>query len=190
MIRLILDTATLRVIYFTSDLNENLTLVDQTLMYDYAFVLPENFSLKNCWNWRLVGNRLELHEGSQKTTPDIFEKNKQEVLQLLETKINQARHPYLSKCIGSEYIRELKNKELKDDSSEFLNKLSTINGMSLDEYRNFLVKIKSTTDEILKITEINLEFYKMKINSAVNNHDLAVIRDEFSNADLTNDNTR
>lgn len=189
MIRLILDTSTLRVIYFTSDLNENLTLVDQTLMYDYAFVLPENFSLKNCWNWRLVGNRLELHEGSQKTTPNIFEKNKQEVLQLLETKINQARQPYLSKCIGSNYIRELKTKELQDSYSEFLNKLATINGMNFDEYRNLLLENYSVAEKVLKITELNLEFYRIKINAATINHDLAVIRDEFCNVDLTNDNT-
>ena len=190
MIRLILDTATMRVVYFTTDLNEQLSIVDKTLMYDYAFELPQNFSHNNCWNWRLNGNKLELSEPKQNTTPTLFEKNKKEVSQLLETKINQSRQPYLSNCLGGDYVRELKINELSNESCEFLNKLATINSMSIDEYKNLLLKKRTDTEEILKITELNREYYRSKIDTAESNHDLTIIRDEFCNTDLTHDNTR
>lgn len=190
MIRLILDTATMRVVYFTTDLNEQLNVVDKTLMYDYAFELPSNFSHDNCWNWRLNGNKIELTETKQNTTPTIFEKNKKEVLQLLETKINQSRQPYLSNCLGGEYIRYLKNYERTWTSSEFLDKIATIHNMSTDEYRNLILEKHQLTDTILKITELNKEYYLKQIREAEDNWTLCSIRDEFCNVDLTHDNPR
>ena len=53
-----------------------------------------------------------------------------------------------------------------------------------------MLKKRTDTEEILKITELNREYYRSKIDTAESNHDLTIIRDEFCNTDLTHDNTR
>ena len=188
MIRLILDTACMRVVYFTKDLNVDLKIVEGTLLYDYPFELDPNCSHDNCWSWNLIGNKLVYDEPVNPATPTLFEKNKIEVAKLLVTKINQARQPYLSDFNGGDYIRNLKRQELTHES-DFLKRISEIRGISLDEYKNLLLDKSQLTDNILKITELNKEYYSKAIVDAVNDQTLYLIREDFCNADLTKDQT-
>jgi len=185
MIRLIIDVATMRVVYFTKNPNESLAVVDQTLMYDYAFDLPVDFSIDNCWNWKLVGNKLVYSNPAKAEPPSLLENNKKEVVKFLREKINQERAPYLGVCNGSDYIRIVKEYERQLPASEFIEKLAEIKNMSVEEYNISLIKEYQQADRILKATEINLEYYTKKINEVDNDWDLHLIRDEIGRTDLT-----
>lgn len=189
MIRLIIDTATMRVVYFTKDLNVNLTIVEGTLLYDYSFELDETCSHDNCWSWKLKGNKLVYDEPEKPILPTLFEKNRTEVTKLLNAKISQARQPFLSNCSGGEYVRYLKNYERNWPSSDFLDKVAKIHNMTTDEYRNLILEKQQLTDAILKTTELNREYYTKAIIDAANDQVLYLIREEFCNSDLTHDQT-
>lgn len=181
MIRMILDIATMRVIYFTNDVNESLTVVEKTLMYDYLGELPTDFKLSNCWNWKLEGNKLQFsNDKKSKESQSLFEKNKIETIKLLNDRINQARMPFLSNCVGGDRVRDLK---LNND--EFLYRLANIHGLTIDEYRIVLMEKQQTADRILQATEINKEYFYKKINEALDNWTLYSVREEFANIDLT-----
>ena len=189
MIRLIIDTATMRIVYFTKDLNVNLNVVEGTLLYDYTFELDPNCSHDNCWSWKLIGNKLVYDEPQKPVVPTLFEKNKTEVTKLLTTKINQARQPFLSNCVAGEYVRNLKLQEITNPSDKFLTKIAQIRGMSIDAYKNLLLDMQQLTDGVLKITELNREYYAKAIVDADNDQALYHIREDFCNADLTQDQT-
>lgn len=175
-----LDTATMRVIYFTTDVNEPLSLVDKTLLYEYDLTLPEGMQLKNCWNYRLVGNRLiNTEAGAARGKVSLVESNRQEAIQLLIERINFTRRPILSTCIGGDIIRELK---VTDDS--FLLELAKVTGTNVDEYRLYVHDTKNKCIEQLKNSEINREYFLKQLNLATTSEEIIALRDKFVNSDL------
>ena len=78
-IRLILDLETQRVIYFTDDFEEELSLDESVVCYDYLDELPEKLKLTNCWNWKVENNKLVHTPKEEKNKPpriNIFQHNK------------------------------------------------------------------------------------------------------------------
>lgn len=179
MIRMILDVATMRVIYYTEDMNETLAVVDKTLSYDYLGTLPAGMKLSNSWNYRLVGNKLVNTEANSQPKISLVESNRKEAQRLLTNKINQARATLLSSCNGGDWVRRLK---LEDDV--FLENLAQAAGVTVDQYRLSLHDTKLVRDRQVKNTEINRVYYQRLLNEADTNEKIIAVRDQFSNNNL------
>jgi hypothetical protein len=179
MIRLILDVATMRVIYFTEDPDESLAVVDKTLSYDYLGEMPSGMKLGNSWNYRLVGNKLINTETSVAAKPSLLESNRREAQKLLIDRINQTRSVLFSGCFGGDWVRGLK---LQDEA--FLESLAQAEGVSPDQYRLTLHETKNLRDRQIKNTEINRAYYTRLLNEADTNEKIIELRDEFANNNL------
>ena len=186
MIRMKLDVDTLRVIYFTNNLDETLHDAERTVSYDYRYELPEGMSLDNCWNWTLVGDKLKNTESTKNTKPNsLFENNKIEVKRLLIKRVNSCREQLLSKYVAGEYVRNLKFESSSKENDFFIEALARAKGVSYAKYRNELIETKKRYDTLLKHTEINKEYYIKQIDEVTNNYDLFALRDIFQNTNLT-----
>lgn len=179
MVRMILDVATMRVIYYTTDVNESLDVVDSTLSYDYLGDLPSGMKLTNSWNYRLVGNKLVNTEPGSRPKVSLLDSNRKEAQRLLIERINQVRSGLLSSCNGGDWVRSLK---LQDD--QFIEDLAKAAGVSSDQYRLTLHDTKLLRDTQLKNTEINRVYYQRLLKEADSNEKIIAVRDEFANADL------
>ena len=181
-----LDVDTLRVIYFTNNLDETLHDAERTVSYDYRYELPEGMSLDNCWNWTLVGDKLKNTESTKNTKPNsLFENNKIEVKRLLIKRVNSCREQLLSKYVAGEYVRNLKFESSSKENDFFIEALARAKGVSYAKYRNELIETKKRYDTLLKHTEINKEYYIKQIDEVTNNYDLFALRDIFQNTNLT-----
>lgn len=186
MPRLIIDIATNRVIYFSTDMEQTFTLNEHVTMRDWPEDLPANMQLNNCWNWRIAGNKLENTE-INKATPalSLFEQNKNKVKNLLIEKINDARRPYFSKVVGGDYIRDRKLKEAQEGSGPLVEQiansqnkdLATVCSEIITAYRKFAYVMARTE-------ELKLQYQK-EINECNEEAVLWKIRDEFANKNLT-----
>lgn len=183
MVRMILDVATMRVIYYTEDMSETLAVVDKTLSYDYLGDLPTGMKLSNSWNYRLVGNELVNTETANRPKISLIESNRKEAQRLLLDRVNQARSSMLSSCTGGDWVRSLK---LQDEG--FIDSLAQAAGVSSDQYRLSLYEIKNTRDQQIKNSEINRVYYHRLLNEADTNEKIIAIRDEFANKDLLTTN--
>jgi len=182
MIRLILDVTCMRVTYFTTNVKEKLTLNDGLLMYDYHASKPVDMTLDNCWMWKLVGNTIIYSDDYPASPPPdtLIEQNRKETLKLLDKKINFARSPILSSCIGGDIIRNFKTID-----NEFINLLAQANNVSVEDYTQLINNTKTENESKLKITEINREYYIRLLKSAETSEQVIALRDELANADLT-----
>ena len=176
---MILDVATMRVIYYTTDMNESLTVVNSTLSYDYLGELPADMKLTNSWNYRLVGNKLVNTEVNNPRKLSLLESNRAAASRLLVDRVNQARSRLLSACNGGDWVRRLK---LEDE--QFLESLANAAGVSVDTYRMSLHKAKTTQDQQIKNTEINRVYYQRLLNEADTDEKIIAVRDEFANTNL------
>jgi hypothetical protein len=177
--RLILDIATMRVIYYTSDLAQNLTPADKTLVYDHEEALPKGMTLANCWNYRLVGNKLVNTESEPIKKLSLLESNRNEAQRLLVDRINQTRNKLMSNCNAGDWVRRLK---LEDPL--FVAELSRAQGVSADHYQQELTLTKIQREQQLKNTEINRVYYRRLLKEATTNEQIVAVRDKFSNTDL------
>lgn len=185
MIRMKLDVETLRVIYFTENPDEILHYSPYTVDYDHMGQLPLGMSLNNCWNWTLKGNKFVNTEETVVQNNSLFENNKLEVKKLLIKRINYIRMPYLSECVGGDYLRLLKLESSHEDDSFFITELARAANLTKEEYKVFILSKKQEYDKILETTEINKIYYLRLINEAPSDYHLFLVRDEFANIDLT-----
>lgn len=176
---MILDVATMRVIYYTDNLDEPLTVVERTLVYDYIGELPAGMKLSNSWNYRLVGNKLVNTEAQPAKKPTLLDSNRSEALKLLNDRINQARAPLLPTNHGGEWVRRLK---LEDPV--FLDSVALILGQDPQNYSQQVRETKLLRDQQLKNSELNRLYYRKLLSEAKTNEDILALRDEFANADL------
>lgn len=178
---MVLDIATMRVIYFTTDVSEHLTQVDKTLTYEYELAIPEGMTLKNCWNYRLIGNKL-VNTETNSVAPKIslIESNRQEALKMLTQRINITRTPLLATCMGGDAVRELK---ILDEG--FIAQLARAKGVSEDEYRLHVHETKNAYRKQMRNTEINREYFLAQLKLANTSERIIELRDKFVNSDLT-----
>jgi len=183
MYRLVLDINTMRVIYFTSDLNEKLTPTREILFFDYLSELPPQMKLSNCWNWRLEGVTLVESLAEIKVNPNketIFEFNKQECLNYLVRKINEARFHLSPDCDLGLLIRVYKYQQTYEQHSDYLDALALMNNMHTHQYVEKITKKESEVMAGLRISEINREYFKTKILNCIDSTSLYEIRDMIS----------
>jgi hypothetical protein len=181
MIKMILDTATMRIIYFTANVDESLAIVDKTFQYDYAGDLPKGFSLNNCWDWRLDGNVIKHAPGNKESTKEtLLQQNRKEAIKLLNERIGISRTPLIASCKGGESIRQLK----LDNDLAFIESLAKAKGISAEEYKSTVETKRAEYLEKMKNSEINREYYLTKLKKATTNEEIIALRDSFANTNL------
>ena len=186
MPRLIIDIATNRVTYFTTDMEQSFTLNEHITVRDWLEDTPSDMTMNNCWNWRIEGDKL-VNTEINKSPPalSLFQQNKNKVRQLLTEKINDARRPYFSKAVGGDYMRERKLKEAQEGNGPLVEQIAnnqykdiaTVCAEIIAAYRKFSYVMARTEELKLK--------YEKLINEAREDKDIWAIRDEFSNTNLT-----
>jgi hypothetical protein len=186
MIRLVLDISTMRVIYFTDDLNQTLHPADETLIHDFRHELPNEITLSNCWNWKLEGDKLveSISKKQNEYVPTIFELNKKECLNFLIQRVNDLRMKYQTDCEMGIFMRLYKFEQSFMQHSDFITMLAKVNNVFPEDYKKNVIEKEKETMEALKITEINREYFKEKINQCNNSEVLYEIRDHISSCDL------
>jgi hypothetical protein len=186
MPRLIIDIATNRVTYFTTDMEQTFTLNEHVTMRDWLEDTPSDMKLNNCWNWRIEGDKLVNTEINNNPPPlTLFQQNRNKVRNLLVEKINDARRPYFSKAVGGDYIRDRKLKEAQEGNGPMVEQLANDQGKDIATvcseiiaaYRKFAYVMARTEELKLK--------YQKAINEATQDSQLWAIRDEFANTNLT-----
>lgn len=174
MVRLVIDSATMRVVFFTTDLTKQLTISDDVLLYDLYTALPPTMTLDNCWNWKLKGNILENPDSNKKTTSNtnLFVHNQQEAINLLIKSIDKVKK-------SIEFFDPISALLVINDQS-FLNDLAKVKNISPDEY----LEIQKKSITFYKNAELNKEYFLRQIKGAKSNDEILRIRDIFSNVSL------
>lgn len=186
MPRLIIDIATNRVTYFTTDMEQTFTLNQHVTMRDWLEELPAGMKLNNCWNWRIAGAALENTElNTAPATLSLFEQNKNKVRTLLIEKINEARRPYFSKSVGGDHIRQRKLKEAQEGGGPMIDQIANNQNKDSATVCSEIITAYRTFTYVMARTEELKYQYQKAINECTEEKVLWEIRDEFANKNLT-----
>jgi hypothetical protein len=177
-INLIIDIATNRVVYATTDLEQPLFVDDTVILFQYTGQVPSNFSNKNSWNFRLVGHELveALDNLATAGRRSVFETNRQNFIKLIDTDLQTARNEK-KKQLG---ITDFKNDCLDHDVSYF-DQLNNIDGPSASEYKEKLDEYRKAVRDSEQIAD-TFKFYAKQTS---NDTQLLAIRDLFKNRTIT-----
>lgn len=184
MTRLILDITTNRVIYFTADLQQELTLSQHVVARDWLEEIPNGMTLNNCFNWQIDGNKLVNTASAPRKPVDLFEQNKTKVKQLLIEKINDARRPYFSKAVGGDYIRDRKLKEAQEGKGELIEQIASSQRKTTAQVCAEIIAAYRKFSYVMVRTEELKLHYEKAINDTTTESVLWAIRDEFANKNL------
>lgn len=178
MIRLVLDTACNRVIYFSLDPAQRLVLNQHVYLRDWFDQLPNGMHINNCWDWKLVGNRLILDDQTpQQYKKSLLETNRERMLLFLEEKINQLRKPYQSNLIAGDFLRQLKYEQSKAKQGVLIEKMAEFQQCSVDEMSNEILFQHCQFIDFMTETELFRERVKEQIQMALDNQTLYDLRD-------------
>lgn len=181
MIRVILDRKTLRVIYYSSDINERLVVHYDTMLFDYTGDLPATMTPNNCWNFKLVGDKFIEDTPQSNDAPTLLEHNRHETINYLKYKINTARQwPTLA---GPELL-QIKLNDIRTGNMDFLNALATAAGLTLGEYIHRIEQHDFEYSVVLRNTDIQYEYFNRRIQNAESSEELMSIRQELENTDV------
>lgn len=169
-----IDAATMRVTFFTSNLSQPLNVSDDVLLYDYYQPLPDKLALDNCWSWKLVGNTLIQPDADKKQseTLSLVDHNRKEAIKFLKDKTSQAKLSLEFDPIVAQMLKT---------DQEFVQTLANVAGITIDDYLNLQLTLLST----YKTVEINKEYFLKQLTSATSNEEILKIRDTFANVTLT-----
>lgn len=189
MIRLILDVACNRVIYFTKDRDISLTLNEHVYLRDWFDELPLGMCLENSWNFKLVKDRLVEDQPQPQERKSLFEHNKERILQFLYEKVNNFRKLYEPSCAEGHITRSIKLFEAKNNGGPLLEQMCKSQNLSIDEMSREIIFRHKTYLAAMTSSEIFREVFKEKILRASDNSDLYQIRDQIQDykIDLTFD---
>jgi hypothetical protein len=177
-VRLVLDIATNRVVYFTQSLDEKLHLNEFVITYEYAYSLPANLTLSNCWNFRLVGNKLiESVETPRSKSTTEFNFNRSVFLE----QINQTFERYRNIVISESGYSEIRYSETQssDPNKLILNGYASLHGISLEEADQQTKLQRLEYVRLMNNIEYLREQYLMLAKIAVNNNQIMVVYGEF-----------
>jgi len=177
MIRLVIDAATMRVVYFTTDKSQKLSLNSGVLLYDYHGRLPEKMALENCWNWKLVGNSLVEPDPSKQTNKeqDLIEHNRKEAIKFLHERVRN-----IKSSLSTEYNLDMYTIFISGRDTDFLNLLAKNKNLTVQEYSEHQQKFLNS----IKTLELNKEVCLRNLTSAKTSEEIVSIRDDIANSDL------
>jgi len=181
MYYLVLDCSCNRVIYFTDTSAVRLTLNQHVYLREWDADLPVGMSIKNCWDWKLIGNKLILDQGLNKNIKkSLIEQNKEKMLKFLTERVNHLRKPFLPTCSEGYYLRSIKLKEAINGGGPLLEIIAKNKSYELTTEINEVLAANKRYKYIMLKTEIFRELYKEKIHLAQTNEEVYKIRDEIA----------
>ena len=101
--RLLIDLATDRIIWYTSDLETPINNDDHSAIAEYDGDLIEGMTLQNCWNYGYQNKVLSLFN-KPAVKPTLLESNRSSIRQLLIDKINEKRASIKFNLRYSDYV--------------------------------------------------------------------------------------
>ena len=175
-LHLILDLATSRVIYFTSDLSVPLKTDGYTAIAVYEGELPNNMTLDNCFNYRYVNKELVNTQTNSRPT-SLIEQNRMTIINFIQEKVREKFLKISENGFNNEYYRCLVDEIL--ENCEYILEYQQL--YNIDTIENALKKVKS--DFVAYRKKILLiGYYKtiwiQKARSTNSNDELFAIRDE------------
>lgn len=180
MIRLVLDVACNRVIYFALDRNARLVTNQHVYIREWFDELPMGMTHDNCWDWKLVGDKLRLDVTTPNHYPKtLLELNKERILNFLYERINHHRRIFDPSCHHNDWVRQIKLQEAEQGGGPLLSAMAIDLGFSIEEMCNEIKVKNAEYRQILIDTEIYRERCKEKITVASTNEELYALRDEI-----------
>jgi hypothetical protein len=129
-IRLVIDIATNRVVYFTKSESEELHLNEFVIIYEYHKELPINLTLSNCWNFRLESQDLVETEDDYKIKRQSeFEFNKSTFFKQLAQKFENLKH----NCISETGYSELRFNDIQSTDKFLLTNYARLHCITVDD---------------------------------------------------------
>lgn len=144
--RLLIDLATDRIIWYTSDLETPINNDDHSAIAEYDGDLIEGMTLQNCWNYGYRNKVLSLFN-TPAVKPTLLESNRSSIRQLLIDKINEKRATIKFNLRYSDYTELL-----------IYNEAQLFNGTNLLDLEWLALAIKHTgldTEQAIKIIKFD-----------------------------------
>lgn len=182
-IRLLVDLATDRILWYTTDLESPLNNDEHSAIAEYDGELPEGITLQNSWNYGYKNKQIVLLNKPQ-VKPTLVESNRTSINKLLLDKVNEKRATIKSLIRYDDYVELL-----------IYNDAYAYNGANLEDlvWLKLAAKHKEITPvqaiEVIKFEfnekrrilfateDLYLEMSK-RIKSATTNEELFAIRTE------------
>lgn len=105
-IRLLVDLATDRILWYTTDLESPLANDDHSAIAEYDGELPNGITLQNAWNYGYKNKKVILLNKPQ-VKPTLLESNRTSIHKLLIDKVNEKRSAIKSITKYDDYIELL-----------------------------------------------------------------------------------
>jgi hypothetical protein len=105
-IRLLVDLATDRILWYTTDLVSPLHNDEHSAIAEYDGELPEGITLQNSWNYGYKNKQILLLN-KQPVKPTLLESNRTSIHKLLVDKVNEKRASIKSQVRYDDYIELL-----------------------------------------------------------------------------------
>lgn len=177
-LRLIIDLATNRVVYFTSDLTEYLTVDEHTALALFEGNIPSEMSVSNCFNFTFTNK--ELKNTATKSAPiPILEQNRKSIKAMINEKIEEK---FNTKIQAPKFNIEFKRallEETKIEDSELLEQYRLINNF---ESRTSMIELIQKEDIDHKKWVLTLGIKRInwlnRADSSTTSEELFAIRDE------------
>lgn len=105
-IRLLVDLATDRILWYTTDLESPLNNDEHSAIAEYDGELPDGITLQNSWNYGYKNKQIILLN-KQQVKPTLLESNRSSIRKLLIDKVNERRAVIKSQIRYDDYVELL-----------------------------------------------------------------------------------
>lgn len=182
MPKYVIDVPSNRVIYFTTDENEILTPGREAMVYQDLFETPAGMTIKNCWNYKLVGRSFIKQDTAPRTTkPDALTENKNAVRQVLTHQINAARKKITQDFDFEPEIHLLAVLEASNPASPqpYCEQLAKMKKINVTEARSLIIEEHRRFSRLMLNTNLWKQYYDTKLSECADPEALALLRDEI-----------
>ena len=203
---LVLDTKSNRVIFYTSDLSQNLVLTNNSVIYRYTGIWPSQITLENCWDWMLVESEL-VHAATynNRNGLSILEINRKEYIKNVNRKSNSVIDNYKKLDLIKLIIEELDNnnqggdliKSISEGTGESLENTILYFKDQFDSYKSLLSFVEFTRHRYIRALQLcrsnsELSYIYNKFNININNRSLPtalieIIEENINTEDIKNE---
>jgi hypothetical protein len=185
--KLLVDCHSDRIVFFTDNIDQELTLDDNVYVCYSDKELPEDMSLSNCWNWKWNSVEETLFVPEVKVDKkDVFEHNKESVRFTLKTIINNTRRTLYDDYVMDEHVRLQIFKELRSPKEQqfYLSSIAEIQNKTLESVVEFYKEEKAKFDDIMFLTEVTKKHFQNLIDLCETPAELYKIRNDIAASNI------
>jgi hypothetical protein len=177
-VRLIIDIATNRVVYFTMSESEELHLNEHVILYSYHKELPSNLTLSNCWNFRLENQTLIETEIEYKTQRrSEFEFNKATFFKQLAQRFDNLKH----RCISETGYSELRFNDIQSTDKCLITNYADLHCITIDDAVKKTIEQHDQYLQSMQNIEYLREYFLMLGKLTTSTPQLMMIQEELQN---------